>query len=150
MLNTRGQRHRESKWKRKCSGERKPTRKHDPRQPSEQDRIEHEMTHLPFRSWCRHCIKGSGGRTVAQQLKKRDKSQKSIRTSCSWATKRKGNTLPCLGERATRAALSTSAPRTSTGECRRMMARLREIGLEFVDIIVKSDNEPALTSLMEQ
>ena len=29
------------------------------------------------------------------------------------------------------------------------MAWLREIGLEFVDIIVKSDNEPALTSLIE-
>ena len=30
-------------------GERKTTRKHDPRQPSEQQRIAHEMTHLPFR-----------------------------------------------------------------------------------------------------
>ena len=29
------------------------------------------------------------------------------------------------------------------------MAWLREIGLEFVDIIVKPDNEPALTSLIE-
>ena len=29
------------------------------------------------------------------------------------------------------------------------MAGLREIGLKFVDIIVKSDNEPALTSLIE-
>ena len=29
------------------------------------------------------------------------------------------------------------------------MAWLREIGLEFVDITVKSDNEPALTSLIE-
>ena len=28
--------------------------------PSEQQRIEHGMTHLPFRSWCRHCIKGRG------------------------------------------------------------------------------------------
>ena len=35
---------------------RKVVRKHDPRQPSEQEREEHEMTHLPFRSWCRHCI----------------------------------------------------------------------------------------------
>ena len=32
---------------------------------------------------------------------------------------------------------------------RRLMAWLRDIGLEFVDFIVKSDNEPALTSLME-
>ena len=53
--------------------------------------------------------------------------------------------------RATRAALSTVVPRTSTGECvyRRLMAWLREIGLEFVDIIVKLDNELVLTSLIE-
>ena len=30
-----------------------------------------------------------------------------------------------------------------------MMAWLRELGLEFNDIIVKSDNEPALRSLVE-
>ena len=29
------------------------------------------------------------------------------------------------------------------------MAWLREIGLEFVDMTVKSDNEPALTSLID-
>ena len=26
------------------------------RQPGEQESIEHKMTHLPFRSWCRHCV----------------------------------------------------------------------------------------------
>ena len=39
---------------------RKVVRKHDPRQPSQQEKEEHEMTHLPFRSWCRHCIMGRG------------------------------------------------------------------------------------------
>ena len=38
----------------------KTTRKHDLCQLNEQERIEHEMTHLPFRSWCRHCITGRG------------------------------------------------------------------------------------------
>ena len=38
-------------------GERKTVHKHDLQQPSEQERIDHEMTHLPFRSWRRHCIK---------------------------------------------------------------------------------------------
>ena len=35
-------------------GERKTTRKNDLGRPSEQERLEHEMTHLPFRSWCRN------------------------------------------------------------------------------------------------
>ena len=56
-----------------------------------------------------------------------------------------------VAERATRAVLSTVVPSRSTGEwvCRRLMAWLREIGLKFVVIIVKSDTEPALASLTE-
>ena len=30
--------------------------KHDPRQPRQQEKEEHKMTHLLRRSWCRHCI----------------------------------------------------------------------------------------------
>ena len=46
---------------------------------------------------------------------------------------------------------STVVPRKSTGEwtCRRLRTWLREIGLEIVDTVVKSDSEPALTSLIE-
>ena len=58
---------------------------------------------------------------------------------------KEGNALAFVvaRERATRDVLSTVGPRKSTGQwmCRRPMAWLREIGLEFVDIIVKSDNE---------
>ena len=31
-----------------------------PRQPTEQERIEHELTHLPYRSWCPLCVQGKG------------------------------------------------------------------------------------------
>ena len=41
-------------------GNRKTMRMHDLRQPSEQEKIEHKMTHLPCRSWCRLCNKGRG------------------------------------------------------------------------------------------
>ena len=40
-------------------GSRKTVRKHDFFHPSEQQKIQHEMTHLPFRSLCGYCIKGS-------------------------------------------------------------------------------------------
>ena len=42
------------------SGARKPVKMQDPKEPSEEERREHELTHLPFRSWCRHCVRGRG------------------------------------------------------------------------------------------
>ena len=36
----------------------KPTTGRDPRCPTEQERAEHELTHLPFRIWCRACVEG--------------------------------------------------------------------------------------------
>jgi hypothetical protein len=28
-----------------------------PMEPSPQDKEEHDLTHLPFRNWCRHCCR---------------------------------------------------------------------------------------------
>ena len=123
-------------------GERKTTRMHDPRQPSQHERIEHEMTHRPFRSWCNIASREEDERECLESV--------AFWTACSWGDEMEGNTLAFLvaRERATRAVLSTVVPRRSTGEwiCRRLLAWLREIGEEFV---VKSDNELALTSVIE-
>ena len=32
----------------------------NPKQPTKQEILEHEATHLPYRSWCRHCVRGRG------------------------------------------------------------------------------------------
>ena len=34
--------------------------KQAPKAPTQRERLEHEAVHLPYRSWCRHCIKGRG------------------------------------------------------------------------------------------
>ena len=39
-------------------GARRPAKMNDPKEPSEEERKEHEMTHLPYRSWCKHCVHG--------------------------------------------------------------------------------------------
>ena len=42
------------------TGMRKMLKKLDPSKPTDEERREHELTHLPFRSWCRHCVRGRG------------------------------------------------------------------------------------------
>ena len=32
----------------------------DPKLPSAEEVAEHELTHLPYRSWCSHCVRGQG------------------------------------------------------------------------------------------
>ena len=32
----------------------------NPQMPCQQEVDAHELTHLPFRNWCRHCMKGRG------------------------------------------------------------------------------------------
>ena len=42
------------------SGERKPERMADPRLPGKAEVEEHRKMHLPYRSWCKHCVRGRG------------------------------------------------------------------------------------------
>ena len=42
------------------AGMRKCVKMQDPKLPSKSEVEEHNITHLPFRSWCRHCIRGRG------------------------------------------------------------------------------------------
>ena len=42
------------------NGSRTVKKVQDPREPSKEERAQHEMTHLPYSSWCRHCVRGRG------------------------------------------------------------------------------------------
>jgi hypothetical protein len=41
-------------------GRRMPVKTRDPKLPSLEEEKEHMLTHLPCRSWCVHCVRGSG------------------------------------------------------------------------------------------
>ena len=51
-------------------GVRKAERKLDPRELGEEERLEHEKTYLPFRSWCKHCVKGRGKEEACREGEK--------------------------------------------------------------------------------
>ncbi len=42
------------------NGHRSVIKKHQTWMPTSAEREEHAMTHLPFRRWCEHCVKGRG------------------------------------------------------------------------------------------
>ena len=42
------------------AGSRVPVKVLDPKLPSQAEVEEHCLTHLPFRNWCKHCIRGAG------------------------------------------------------------------------------------------
>ena len=42
------------------TGPRNPVKVQDPQLPSEEEVKCHELTHLPYRSWCSHCVRGKG------------------------------------------------------------------------------------------
>jgi len=54
------------------SGERKPRKVQDPKEPTAEERRMHDLTHMPFRSWCRHCVRGRG---KEEPCRKTDDSQ---------------------------------------------------------------------------
>ena len=100
-------------------GSRRVVRKHDPRQPSEQEMEEHEMTHLPFRSWCRHCIMGRGQEENCRKAIEEERQVPEVYLDCMFmGDEKEGKILAFLvaRERETKAVLNTVIPRKTTGE----------------------------------
>ena len=53
-------------------GVRAPREVQDVKRPSEPEITEHELTHLSFRSWCAHCIRGRGEATPQARAERDD------------------------------------------------------------------------------
>jgi len=151
-----------------CGDVRKMRKMLDPCLPTRAEREEHEMTHLPFRSWCAHCVKGRGVERAHYRSEPRDegalpeihvdycfpcgigRKPTSIHEKACDAA---GNmTVMALRERGTRMSLFAVVPRKgSTGQfaSKRAAAFCRELGYTGAPIIMKSDQEPAITALID-
>ena len=47
----------------------RPKVRRQPKQPTKKEREEHECTHIPYRSWCTHCVRGRGRNTMHKTVK---------------------------------------------------------------------------------
>ena len=135
------------------SGRRRVEKRMDPRMPTSDERKEHEMTHIPFRNWCRHCVRGRGKEEACRKTEREEGRVPEVHMDFMFMGEEKGGkTLAILvvKERSTKAVMATVAPRKSSGEwlSKRVMAWLREVGCGMCDMNMKSDNEPALVAVV--
>lgn len=124
----------------------------DPKMPSQKEVDEHRLTHLPYRKWCHYCVQGKG--RVAPHFKQETRTDgltENIFVYCFMATE--GNPLATIlvaQEKATEMSMPTVLPMKGGSiefPARRVLAFLKEIGLEGADVVLKSDQGNAIRSL---
>ena len=60
-----------------CEEARPPEVLRDPGAPTQKELEDHSITHLPFRSWCPHCVSGKA-QDRPHRMKKEDQMEKQI------------------------------------------------------------------------
>ena len=126
----------------------------DPGQPTPAEKEEHEKTHIPFRSWCRHCVRG-GGKELPHNRVHEHSTIPEVHLDFVFMGDEgaPGELVVILAarDRVTKMGLSTVVPSKSTGTfaAQRVMCFLREIGLARGDLIIKSDQEPAIEAIIK-
>ena len=134
---------------------RTPVKMNDPHAPSQKEREQHEMTHLPFRSWCWKCVFGRG-KEMPHRRNKDEKVMPEVHLDFMFLGPKDspGDTVPCLVMRevVSNMVMAAVVPRKTTGlfAAKRALAFLSEVGCLHGDLIVRSDQEPAITSLVNE
>ena len=121
-------------------GRREVAKMMDPRLPSKAEVDAHNLTHLPYRSWCTHCVRGRG-KESAHTMTKRESDMHEFHFDWAFPGEEEaGKTLKVLvgRMRQIRMTLSTAAPTKTTGEfiTKRVLAFIRECGCEMVDVVL--------------
>ena len=121
--------------------------------PSKKEVEEHMITHIPFRDWCPHCVRGKS-KSVPHRKRKEGKEEEVPVISVGYMfmetdDKDAGRGMPILVSRDRKTKWINAAVVTQKGNCPYAVKRLSEdIGaLGYNRIVLKSDQEPAIKDL---
>ena len=137
------------------NGQRKVKHVHDPKLPSSEEVRQHNLTHVPYRSWCPHCVRGRGKEMDHKRRKGEDEQGiPEYHLDYCFPGDEDGQRLTVLVvvERHTKMKKSVVVPQKgSTGRyaARMVMDLIDECGDKNRPIIVKTDQEPAIKFLVE-
>jgi hypothetical protein len=137
-------------------GKREVRKLHDPKLPNEQEVKEHSLSgHMPFRSWCPHCVRGRG--KEMEHKRKEDEEEVGIpeyHMDYCFPGDAEGERLTVLVviEKYTKMKKAVVVPsKGSTGSyaARQVLELMKECGDKDREVIVKSDQEPAIQFLID-
>ena len=127
----------------------------NPLKQSEAEVEEHNHTPLPYRSWCRHCVRGRGKEMLHCKLEDEAGMPEVHSGLCFLGDEADpAVTVPVfvMREWLTGVTLAAAVPSKSTNShiARRIVAFRREIGVAHGDLLVRTDQEPAIRSIVEE
>ena len=127
----------------------------DPKLPTQAEVDKHNLTHLPFRNWCPLCVQGRG-RAADQVTQPREDGPLETHVDyCFPATAdtRDKYTLLVAREKGTRMTMATVVPMKGVSQefpARRLLALIKELGVEASPLAFRSDQEPAINDLVTE
>ena len=136
------------------AGQRNPVKVQDPQLPSEEVKC-HELTHLPNRSWCSHCVREKG-RAIDHRKQNRDPKIPELHVDYCFlgsAADKRPRCILVAKQFGTKYLLASVVPLKGASHefpAKRMCAFLKELGLEHRDVVFKSDQEAALGDLLQE
>jgi hypothetical protein len=126
----------------------------DPVKPSKEEVAAHEMFHLPYRSWCEVCVRGRG-KSMPHYKGRGERGLPELHFDYMFLGEadKPHETRACLvaREAVSRVTLATMVPSKGSEQYTvdRIVAFLSEVGCLHGDVICKSDQEPAVRSLVD-
>ena len=123
-----------------------------PNEPTKEERREHEITHIPFRSWCRHCVRGKAKRqfhSVSDQ-RGQEKAKNTIYIDYFYMGRREEDCLPILmiADELTSRTISLCMPEKGVGNPYCVTAAVKHMKiLGGQQSVLKSDTERSIVAL---
>lgn len=139
---------------------RKPKIAFDPGKPTKKEKEEHELVHIPFRSWCRFCVRGravasphSTGTQEYIEFNKERMPTLSIDYCFVTDKDEKASSCPYLVmfDNGSKGIFAVAVPRKGVVEwvVEWMNGAISNLGYAHVKIAIKSDQESSIVALRE-
>ena len=136
------------------AGVRTPAKIADPVLPTQSEIDEHMKTHLPYRSWCSHCVRGRGQAADHRQQEREEHVIPEFHMDYMFmgtervqgAHDHKAATILGVKERDRRMHMSTVVPEKGGSAdfvAKRVLAFIAEMGCQELKITIKTDQEAA-------